>query len=90
MASTNTSFQSPFLHRIRSKVFEICDEIEGRGLKDLFIHCSNGIRADRVDREMLTRMWEVGFRYRLAVSKWPKREAATNTINPTNFCFSCS
>jgi radical SAM superfamily enzyme YgiQ (UPF0313 family) len=47
---------------IRDRVFEICDEIERRGLKDLFIHCSNGIRADRVDREVLTRMWEVGFR----------------------------
>ena len=45
-----------------SRVFEICDKIEQRGLKDLFIHCSNGIRADRVDREMLTRMWDVGFR----------------------------
>ena len=47
---------------IRGRVFEICDEIERRGLKDMFIHCSNGIRADRVDREVLTRMWEVGFR----------------------------
>jgi anaerobic magnesium-protoporphyrin IX monomethyl ester cyclase len=56
------NFDDDNFNQIRSRVFEICDEIERRGLKDLFIHCSNGIRADRVDREMLTRMWEVGFR----------------------------
>jgi len=56
------NFDDDNFNLIRERVFEICDEIERRGLKDLFIHCSNGIRADRVDREMLTRMWEVGFR----------------------------
>lgn len=47
---------------INSRVYEICDEIERRGLKDLFIRCSNGIRADRVDRQLLTRMIEIGVR----------------------------
>ena len=56
------NFDDDNCNRIRSRMFEICDEIERRGLKEIFIHCSNGIRADRVDREMLTRMWEVGFR----------------------------
>ncbi len=56
------NFDDDNFNLIRERVFEICDEIERRGLKDLFIHCSNGIRADRVDREMLMRMWEVGFR----------------------------
>jgi len=56
------NFDDDNFNMIRSRVFDICDEIERRGMKDLFIHCSNGIRADRVDREMLTRMWEVGFR----------------------------
>jgi len=56
------NFDDDNFNMIRGRVFEICDEIERRGMKDLFIHCSNGIRADRVDREMLTRMWEVGFR----------------------------
>jgi radical SAM superfamily enzyme YgiQ (UPF0313 family) len=56
------NFDDDNFNLIRERVFEICNEIERRGLKDLFIHCSNGIRADRVDREVLTRMWEVGFR----------------------------
>jgi len=46
----------------KERVYEICDEIEKRGLKNLFIRCSNGIRADRVDRELLARMKEVGVR----------------------------
>jgi radical SAM superfamily enzyme YgiQ (UPF0313 family) len=56
------NFDDDNFNMIRDRVFAICDEIERRGLKDLFIHCSNGIRADRVDRELLTRMWDVGFR----------------------------
>jgi len=47
---------------VKERVYEICDEIERRGLKDLFIRCANGIRADRVDRHLLTRMKEVGVR----------------------------
>jgi radical SAM superfamily enzyme YgiQ (UPF0313 family) len=57
------NFDDDNFNLIRERVFEICDEIERRGLKDLFLRCSNGIRADRVDREMLERMREVGFRY---------------------------
>ena len=47
---------------ISERVYAICDEIERRGLKDLLIRCSNGIRADRVDRQLLTRMKEIGVR----------------------------
>ncbi len=47
----------------KGRVYQICDEIERRGLKKLFIRCSNGIRADRVDRALLSRMKEVGFNY---------------------------
>ncbi|HSR33279.1 MAG TPA: radical SAM protein [Anaerolineae bacterium] len=47
---------------IKERVYEICDEIERRRLKDLFIRCANGIRADRVDRDLLTRLKEVGVR----------------------------
>jgi len=47
---------------LKERVFEICDEIENRGLNDLLIRCSNGIRADRVDREMLKRMMNIGVR----------------------------
>lgn len=46
----------------RQRVYRICDEIEGRGLKNLLIRCSNGIRADRVDKPMLERMKEIGVR----------------------------
>lgn len=45
------------------RVYEICDEIERRGLKSLKFSCANGIRADRVNRHILTRMKEVGFYY---------------------------
>jgi len=47
---------------LKERVYNICDEIERRGLKDLFISCANGIRADRVDRDLLARMKEVGVR----------------------------
>jgi anaerobic magnesium-protoporphyrin IX monomethyl ester cyclase len=45
----------------RERVLKICDELERRRLVGLKIDCSNGIRADRVDRDLLTRMKEVGF-----------------------------
>lgn len=47
---------------LKQRVYSICDEIEDRGLRDLFIHCANGFRADRVDRDLLARMKEVGVR----------------------------
>ena len=46
----------------KRRVYAICDEIEKRGLKDLFIRCSNGLRADSVDRQLLARMKEIGVR----------------------------
>lgn len=46
----------------KKRVYAICDEIERRGLKKLFIRCSNGIRADRVDKQLLQRMKEIGVR----------------------------
>jgi radical SAM superfamily enzyme YgiQ (UPF0313 family) len=46
----------------KKRVYAICDEIEKRGLKDLFIRCSNGLRADSVDRQLLARMKEIGVR----------------------------
>ncbi|OPY67918.1 MAG: coproporphyrinogen III oxidase [Syntrophorhabdaceae bacterium PtaU1.Bin034] len=46
----------------KQRVLRICDEIERRGLRDLLIRCSNGVRADRVNRELLSRMKEVGVR----------------------------
>lgn len=46
----------------KQRVLRICDEIERRGMNDLFIRCSNGIRADRVDKELLVRMKAIGVR----------------------------
>lgn len=46
----------------KQRVYEICDEIERRDIKNLFIRCSNGIRADRVDRPLLERMKIIGVR----------------------------
>jgi len=57
------NFDDDNFNFIKDRVFQICDEIERRGLKHLFLRCSNGIRADRVNREMLARMYEIGFRY---------------------------
>jgi radical SAM superfamily enzyme YgiQ (UPF0313 family) len=48
---------------LNDRVYEICDEIENRGLSDAEFRCSNGIRADRVDYKLLKRMREVGFNY---------------------------
>lgn len=46
----------------RERMFEFCDEVERRKLKDLIIMCGNGVRADKVNREILKRMKEVGFK----------------------------
>ena len=47
----------------KERVFEICDAICKKGFKDIELNCNNGIRADRVDREMLSAMKLAGFRY---------------------------
>lgn len=43
------------------RVLEFCDLLEGRSLSGLRLSCSNGVRADRVSRQLLTRMRQVGF-----------------------------
>ena len=48
---------------IQERVYAVCDEIERRRLRGLVLRCSNGLRADRADRNLLKRMREVGFRY---------------------------
>lgn len=45
----------------KERTIEICNEIKGRRLGGLFLRCGNGIRADRVDRDVLKKMREVGF-----------------------------
>jgi radical SAM superfamily enzyme YgiQ (UPF0313 family) len=45
----------------KGRAYEICDEIEKRGLINLQLSCPNGLRGDKVDRNLLHRMKEVGF-----------------------------
>ena len=45
------------------RTIEICDKFEKRGLNDITLRCGNGIRADRVNKDVLRRMREAGFTY---------------------------
>lgn len=45
-----------------NRVYRLCDEISSRGLGDISLHCA-GVRADRVNQELLKRMKEAGFTY---------------------------
>ncbi len=47
----------------KDRTIEICNEIKRRRLDDITFRCGNGIRADRVDKEVLQIMQEVGFVY---------------------------
>jgi radical SAM superfamily enzyme YgiQ (UPF0313 family) len=46
----------------KDRVYGICDEIIKKRLDGLFLRLSNGVRADKVDKDLLKRMREVGFR----------------------------
>jgi len=48
---------------VRERVFAVCDEIQQRKMKGLKISCGNGLRADKTDKKLLSRMKEVGFWY---------------------------
>lgn len=56
------SFRDDNFTLIRDRVYEVCDEIERRKLKGLYLMCDNGVRADKIDYSILKRMKEVGFR----------------------------
>jgi magnesium-protoporphyrin IX monomethyl ester (oxidative) cyclase len=45
----------------KKRVEELCDEIKKRKLEGIRIQCSNGVRADRVDHDLLKKMKETGF-----------------------------
>jgi radical SAM superfamily enzyme YgiQ (UPF0313 family) len=45
----------------RSRVQEICDLLGRKDFSGIHLKCPNGIRADRVDRQLLTDMRRVGF-----------------------------
>lgn len=44
------------------RVFELCDLIEQEGLRNAVFGCSQGIRAHTVNKPLLKRMYDVGFR----------------------------
>lgn len=46
----------------KERVYAICNEIEQRKLTGLTLRASNGVRADRLDYDLLVRMKQVGFR----------------------------
>jgi len=45
----------------KDRVHKICDEISARGLAGLKLRCGNGLRADRIDGDLLKHMKEAGF-----------------------------
>lgn len=56
------SFRDDNFTLVKDRVYEVCDEIERRKFRDLYLMCDNGVRADKIDRALLARMKEVGFR----------------------------
>jgi radical SAM superfamily enzyme YgiQ (UPF0313 family) len=46
----------------KKRVLSICDELEQRSLKDIWLG-TGGVRADKVDRALLKRMKDCGFKY---------------------------
>lgn len=46
----------------KERVYRICREIGRRGLSGLDLYCNNGVRADRLDRELLLAMKGAGFK----------------------------
>ena len=47
----------------QERVIAVCDEIKRRNFKDLELNCNNGVRADRVNYDVLKQMKEAGFKY---------------------------
>lgn len=45
------------------RVYDLCDAIEKFGKKDLTFALGQGVRADKADKRLLKRMYEVGFKY---------------------------
>ena len=56
------SFRDDNFTLAKDRVYEICDEIEKSNLRKIYLMCDNGIRADQVDRKLLERMRQVGFK----------------------------
>jgi radical SAM superfamily enzyme YgiQ (UPF0313 family) len=48
---------------LKERVHRFCDMIEKSGMDNLLFSCDNGVRADKVDEELLKKMKKVGFKY---------------------------
>ena len=60
------SFADDNFTLLKDRVYKICDLINQSPMKDLKLSCDNGIRADKVDRDLLKTMKETGF-WRIAI-----------------------
>ena len=47
----------------QGRVIEVCEAIKKRCFKDIELNCNNGVRADKINYEMLKKMKEAGFKY---------------------------
>jgi anaerobic magnesium-protoporphyrin IX monomethyl ester cyclase len=47
----------------KERVFKICDSICNKDFKGIELNCNNGIRVDRVDKEIFSAMRQAGFKY---------------------------
>ncbi len=59
------SFADDNFTLVKQRVVDLCEMIKSSGLKGLALSCDNGVRADKVDEELLALMKEAGF-YRIA------------------------
>lgn len=55
-------FQDDNFTLIKKRVLNICTLLREQQLNDLILCCPNGVRADKVDREVLLEMKSVGFK----------------------------
>jgi len=60
---------------LKNRVYGICEELERRNLTNLSLRLGNGVRADKLDYDLLKRMKEVGF-WHIVISA----EAGNNRI----------
>ena len=59
----NFDFLDDNFTMLPERVHRICDLVEKNNLVDMKIHCSNGIRTDRTNKDLLKRMQDIGFKY---------------------------
>ncbi len=45
------------------RIYDLCDAIEASNLKGVTFALGQGVRADKADRKLLQRMYDVGFKY---------------------------